>query len=348
MTRKSKQLRGIISLALALVLLTCTMATTAFAADFSDVAQGAWYHEAVDFVSDEGLMAGVGGGRFEPNTSMTRGMLVTVLHRLEGTPAPTANSSFSDVAGGAYYAQAVTWAAENGIVAGIGNNQFAPNSLMTRQQFATILYRYAQYKGYDVTNQAELSGFADANTVGSYAVDALRWAVGNGIVNGNGSNLMPAGSATRAQAAAMLMRFVQNIVPSQPETPAEPETPAQPTGEQRMRITVGDQVIYATLADNETAHAIAQRLPMTVTLLDLYGREMCYRFADEMPANEVQTRNFELGEIIYWPPRHSFVIMYRQDGEQFSMQHVGQLDNVQDVSLFGQGDVTVTFELVQD
>ena len=118
MTRKSKQLRGIISLALALVLLTCTMATTAFAADFSDVAQGAWYHEAVDFVSDEGLMAGVGGGRFEPNTSMTRGMLVTVLHRLEGAPAPTANNSFSDVAGGAYYAQAVTWAAENGIVAG--------------------------------------------------------------------------------------------------------------------------------------------------------------------------------------------------------------------------------------
>ena len=175
------KLRGIISLALALVLLTCTMATTAFAADFSDVAQGAWYYEAVDFVSDEGLMAGVGGRRFEPNTSMTRGMLVTVLHRLEGTPAPTANNSFSDVAGGVYYAQAVTWAAENGIVAGIGNNQFAPNSLLTRQQFATILYRYAQYKGYDVTNQAELSGFADANTVGSYAVDALRWAVGNGI-----------------------------------------------------------------------------------------------------------------------------------------------------------------------
>ena len=113
-----------------------------------------------------------------------------------------------------------------------------------------------------------------------------------------------------------------------------------------MKITVGDKEIYAVLADNATAHAIADRLPLTLELLDLYGREMCYRFDDELPANEVQTRSFELGEIIYWPPRHSFVIMYYQNGEQFSMQHVGQLENVDDVKLFGQGNVTATFELV--
>lgn len=90
--------------------------------------------------------------------------------------------------------------------------------------------------------------------------------------------------------------------PIVPNEPTEQPTPANPTGEQRMKITVGNQVIYATLADNATAHAIADRLPLTLELLDLYGREMCYRFADEMPANEVQTRNFQLGEIIYWPP----------------------------------------------
>lgn len=133
--------------------------------------------------------------------------------------------------------------------------------------------------------------------------------------------------------------------PIETDRPTEQPTPSNPTGEQRMKITVGNQVIYATLADNATAHAIADRLPLTLELLDLYGREMCYRFADELPANEVQTRNFELGEIIYWPPRHSFVIMYKQDGEQFSMQHVGQLENVNNVALFGQGNATVTFEL---
>lgn len=96
--------------------------------------------------------------------------------------------------------------------------------------------------------------------------------------------------------------------------------------------------MYAALADKDAAHAIAQRLPLTLTMMDLYGREMCYRFDDEIPANEVETRNFELDEIIYWPPRHSFVIMYHQDGEQFSMQQVGRLENVDDVKLLGRSE----------
>ncbi len=660
---KKKMLSRLLSLCMALAMVLC-IAPSAFAAEFSDVPANAWYREAVDYVSDNGLMAGTGSGQFSPNSTMSRAMLVTVLHRMDGTPAASGNGGFSDVPANAYYTAAVAWASANQIVSGTGNGNFSPNALISRQQLAAILYRYAAYKNYDTSASTDISRYADASAVSGYAQDAMRWAVGAGIISGSDGQLMPSGSATRAQAAAMLMRFAQGrtdrpnvepqpsesrvliayfsranfvspgtdaisgatasaantktvaehiqrtvggdlfeIVPARdypeshseasaiagqeleddarpeltthvpnmdsydtiilgypawhhtapmavrtfleeydftgktivpymtslgnsvdqsvsdirtlcpsatvldgialthgssnrwneqaaqwlngldifsaaspsvpppanqerteitltignqrlnawlngstaskelisrlpvtvtladsdndycgsispalpyeqsevqsgyrngnlafwtagndfvifvddeessantgnlvilgqvtddysfligrggtvdvtialkgqeaPIAPAEP-TPANPTGEQRMKITVGNQVIYATLADNATAHAIADRLPLTLELLDLYGREMCYRFADEMPANEGQTRNFELGEIIYWPPRHSFVIMYKQDGEQFSMQHVGQLENVNDVALFGQGNVTVTFEL---
>lgn len=112
-----------------------------------------------------------------------------------------------------------------------------------------------------------------------------------------------------------------------------------------MKITVGGTTLYAKLADNATADAIAEKLPLTLPMMDLYGREMCYRFDEALPATDVQTRNFQLGEIIYWPPRHSFVIMYHQDGEVFSMQHVGQIES--GVEIFEEtGDVTATFELV--
>lgn len=522
---KKKVLSRLMSFYMVLTMMLCIV-PTASAASFSDVPTDAWYREAVDYVSDNGLMAGTGNGQFSPNATMSRAMLVVVLYRMEGSPAASGNGGFSDVPANAYYTAAVAWAAGNQLVSGTGNGNFSPDALISRQQLATVLFRYASYKNYDTATNADVSRYADASTVSSYAQDAMRWAVGAGIISGSDGRLMPSGSATRAQAAAMLMRFAQGrtdrpgvqpqpsesriliayfsranfvssgtdavsgatasaantktvaehiqrtvggdlfeIVPERdyPESHSEasaiagqelednvrPEltthvqnmadygtiilgypawhhtapmavrtfleeydftgktiipymtslgnsvdqsvsdirtlcptatvldgiafthgssnrwneqatqwlngldifsadsTAANPTHEQRMKITVGEQVMYATLADNATAHAIAERLPLTLELLDLYGREMCYHFADELPANEVQTRNFELGEIIYWPPRHSFVIMYKQDGEQFSMQHVGQLENVDDVAFFGQGSALATFELVK-
>lgn len=121
-----------------------------------------------------------------------------------------------------------------------------------------------------------------------------------------------------------------------------------PEGTVQMRITVGDQVLTAMLEDNATTHAIADRLPMTLTMLDLYSREMCYRFEEALPANEAGVSGFEVGDIIYWPPRHSFVIMYHQDGEQFEMQKVGRINASAETigNLFGNGNVSVTFELI--
>nr|WP_314466334.1 cyclophilin-like fold protein [uncultured Clostridium sp.] len=181
---------------------------------------------------------------------------------------------------------------------------------------------------------------------------AINYVTEHGLMVGSKGNLKPAGPMTRSMmvTALMFMRFMQNIVPDATETPsvtAQSEVNSESTGEKRMRITVGDTVLTATLADNETARAIADMLPLTLPLMDLYGREMCYRFTNELPANEVHTRNFQLGEIIYWPPRHSFVIMYNRDGEQFDMQHVGQIDS--GVEIFNQtGDVEVTFELINE
>lgn len=180
---------------------------------FVDVPSGSWYEDAARYVYEKGLMAGTSDTTFSPNTTTTRGMIVTILYRLEGAPAVSGSSSFTDVAAGRYYADAVAWAAANNIVGGYGNGLFGPNDTITREQMAAILYRYAQYKGYDVTASADLSGYSDAAQVSSYALAALQWANAEGLVNGtSGTTLTPGGSATRAQVAVILMRFCENIV----------------------------------------------------------------------------------------------------------------------------------------
>lgn len=179
---------------------------------FIDVAEGSWYADAVQYVYDKGLMAGTSATTFSPDATTTRGMIVTILYRLEGTPAVPGASGFTDVTAGQYYTDAVAWAAANNIVGGYGNGLFGPNDTITREQMAAILYRYAQYKGYDVTASADLSGYSDVAQVSSYALAALQWANAEGLVNGTSdTTLTPGGSATRAQVAVILMRFCENI-----------------------------------------------------------------------------------------------------------------------------------------
>ena len=178
---------------------------------FQDVAAGSWYADAVAQAYEEGWMNGTSATAFSPNSEITRGMIVTILHRLEQTPAAEA-ASFTDVATGSYYADAVAWAAANGIVKGYSESQFGPNDPITREQLATILYNYANHKGYETTASADLSGFGDASQISAYAQTALQWANGAGIINGMADNtLQPQGSATRAEAATMLVRFQSNI-----------------------------------------------------------------------------------------------------------------------------------------
>lgn len=177
---------------------------------YGDVDTSAWYHEAVDYVLVNGLMSGYGNGVFGLNDHLSRAQLCQILYNKEGRPAVTGSSAFTDVADGAWYADAVTWAAENGIVGGYGGGLFGPEDNITREQLAAILYRYAQTKGYDTASGADLSAYGDASDVSSWAIPAMQWACGTGVIMGvTESTLLPQGSATRAQVATMLMRFCE-------------------------------------------------------------------------------------------------------------------------------------------
>ena len=180
---------------------------------FGDLTAAAWYHDGVHYCLENGLMRGVSGGKFLPDGSTTRAQLVTILWRLEGSPETTGAVRFNDTAGGAWYTEAVRWAAGRGVVKGYDNGRFGPNDAVTREQMAAILYRYAQHKGYDVSagNDTNILSFDDAFAVSEYAIPAMQWACGSGMVRGiaqkGGMALAPRDTTTRAQTATLLTRF---------------------------------------------------------------------------------------------------------------------------------------------
>lgn len=177
---------------------------------FADVPSGSWYYDDIAYVYDAGLMNGLTATTFGPNLSTTRGMIVTILWRMENEPAAKHGCPFADVRRGSYYEQAIAWASENGIVTGFDASTFAPDRAITREQLAAILFRFAAYRGMDaVTLRENLSSFQDQAAISAYAVSALNWAVGEGLMRGTGDKLEPTGNATRAQVAAMLRRFMQ-------------------------------------------------------------------------------------------------------------------------------------------
>ena len=177
---------------------------------FTDVSEKDWFYGDVMFVYENGLMLGTSKTLFSPHGTATRGMMATILWRMEGSPAPKGKNSFTDVEAGKWYADAITWTAENGIFAGYGKDKFGPDDPITREQLAAIFYRYADYKGYDLTVKGNLDKFKDADKITDYAKTAMQWAVGSGLVNGKSGNLLdPQGTATRAEIAAMLHRFIE-------------------------------------------------------------------------------------------------------------------------------------------
>ena len=183
-------------------------------ATFTDVSETAWYKNSVDYAVEHGLMNGTGTNTFEPESTMTRAMLVTVLWRYANAPKPGANP-FTDVPNGKWYTDAVAWAAENGVVNGVGDGKFEPDGSVTREQMATILYRYAQKVGIDTSKHTELSAFPDASRVSAYARAPMQWIVAEGVIGGSRENgqdwLNPQGNATRAEVATILMRFIENV-----------------------------------------------------------------------------------------------------------------------------------------
>ena len=177
---------------------------------FTDVSEKDWFYGDVMFVYENGLMLGTSKTLFSPHGTATRGMMATILWRMEGSPAPKGKNSFTDVEAGKWYADAITWTAENGIFAGYGKDKFGPDDPITREQLAAIFYRYADYKGYDLTVKGNLDKFKDADKITDYAKTAMQWAVSSGLVKGKSGNLLdPQGTATRAEIAAMLHRFIE-------------------------------------------------------------------------------------------------------------------------------------------
>lgn len=220
MKNQKRVLSLLMSLAIMLTLTIPALAATEDAG-YSDVAANAWYADAVDYVRDNGLMSGTGGSAFSPDTAMTRAMLVTVLYRAAGSPAVTGASTFADVAPSAYYSDAVAWAVENGIVSGYGNGNFGSDDPVTREQIATILWRYDGEKAATTS-----AAFTDTATIGGYAVESVNWAAENGIVAGQSDgNFNPKGNATRAQVAVMLYRYrtLGAQVPDEPTQPSGPD-----------------------------------------------------------------------------------------------------------------------------
>jgi hypothetical protein len=178
-------------------------------AGYSDVSSDAWYAKSVKYVTEKGLMSGIGNNKFAPDASLSRAMLVSILYRMDGEPEVNESGTFKDVLPDSYYEDAVAWAAENEIVSGYTEDKFGPYEDITREQLASILWRYAKYKGIDVSagENANIQSFADADKVSEYAAEAVKWACGAGIISGIDGNLVSKGSATRAQAAAILERM---------------------------------------------------------------------------------------------------------------------------------------------
>ena len=212
---------------IALLLAVLTIAGSAADLPFTDVKADAWYYEAVQYVYEKELFAGVTTTTFEPNAPMTRAMLVSVLWRLEGRPEAPSTNPFSDVQDGKWYTSGVLWAASKEIVSGFPNGTFAPDDSITREQMASLIMRYATYKGIELVQGASLDSFVDADKVQGWSKEAVAWAVAAGIISGNKQGdvytLAPQASATRAQVASILMRFIENVM--QPDQPVDPDLP---------------------------------------------------------------------------------------------------------------------------
>lgn len=229
---KKRMLAMLLTVCMVLSILPAAAFAANTALPFTDVKAGQWFYDDVAYVYEKDMMKGMSDTTFEPNTTTSRGMIVTILHRLEGTPVAKTAGTFTDVAKNQWYADAVDWAAESQIVNGYGNGKFGPGDTITRQQMAAILYRYADYKGYDVSKTNALDKYTDAGKIDSYARTAMEWANAQGLITGEtATTLNPTGGATRAQAAAILRRFCEKVAGSgeKPEKPAEPVGPAPST-----------------------------------------------------------------------------------------------------------------------
>ena len=201
-------------LVLGAILLSLPFGVFAGTLPFTDVPQNEWFHPHVLFVYQNGIMHGVGGGRFAPGTNLNRAQFVTILHRLAGSPSASFSPVFSDVANGQFYTTPIMWASQNNIVNGVGGGRFAPNDNLSREQLAVMLHRFAEHQGYNTNVPANfnLNQFNDHAQISTWAITAMRWANYNELITGvTNTTIMPGTAATRAQGAAVIHRFATMV-----------------------------------------------------------------------------------------------------------------------------------------
>lgn len=274
-----------ISLLLVVTMLFCMIpAVSATSHPFTDVKDDDWYAGAVEYCYTNELMNGTGNTTFSPGTKMNRAMLVTVLYRIEGTPGVSIANPFVDVGADQYYYSAVLWAYNNGITTGTSTTEFSPNKEITREQMVTFFYRYAKSESCDTSASASLSGYADSGSVSSYAVDAFRWAVATGIINGtDATHLSPAGTANRAQCATIIQRYAEWTNGSKTEAPTEPVVPTQPS--EPVASTVYGEGTYKAGKDIPAGEYI-------FTSTSKYSAYVCVS-SDSNQDNIIENENFD-------------------------------------------------------
>lgn len=304
---------------------------------FIDVEPNNWYSEAIEYCVTNELMSGTAEARFSPNDNMSRAMFATILYRLEGSPAITETSNFTDVPQGAWYTNPITWVAQEQITSGYSATFFGINDAVTREEIATILYRFEQHQ-HDVTAPSGSLSFVDADEIAPWAYQAVIWACEEGILPGRQGNLFdPKAGATRAEASVMLHRYQTKSAPVEPSV--------NENGTFAVNISVGNEHFAASFYDNETTRDLIKQMPLTLNMSDYNGQEKVCTLSKTPPSSSTEKpATIHEGELYIWSG-DSLVLFY----STFQNSYGGYvpLGYIEDTSrlktALGSGDVEVTF-----
>ena len=296
---------------------------------FTDVPQDAWYADGVAYCQAHGIMEGTGTAAFSPEGEVTRAMLAAVLYRMSGSPAVSAPSGFTDAEAGAWYADAVAWTAETGVMAGYGNGVFGVNAPATREQAVTILWRYAG----EPAGGAE-AAFSDAGSISDWARSAARWADAAGILDGMTADrrFAPQANVKRGELAAMLYRYLSGGQGAGPSV-------------KDLVISVGDKEFAVELEESASTRALRERLPFTMTMGELNGNEKFCYLADPLPNAPERPGTIQAGDLMLYGP-DCLVLFYESFASSYSYTRLGRVADPEGLAdALGSGDVEVTFQL---
>ena len=298
---------------------------------FTDVASDAWYAEAVPYCTEQGIMGGTTNTTFSPDGSMTRAMMAAVLYRMAGSPSVTAGTDFTDAVGGAWYSSAVSWASGSGLLSGYGNGLFGVDDPVTREQAAAVLWRYAGSPESDTTGEA----FADGASISTWAVPAVNWAKANGVLNGKtGNRFDPKAELTRGETAVLLHRYLNCDSKDAP-----------PSSEQILVISVGGRDFTAVLEDNTTTRALAERLPLTVTMDELNGNEKYHYLPENLPTDPERPGTIQAGDLMLYGS-DCLVLFYESFASSYSYTRLGRITDPEGLAgAVGNGAVEVILRM---